>query len=88
MARRSLWWTAAYSLPVCQTCRNCIERVCRVFGVHSVSPAWELDKDMDEIYAQAEKLMEGRTGTFKIEARRSDKRFPLDSMEIGREVGH
>ena len=32
--------------------------------------------------------MEGRTGTFKIEARRSDKRFPLDSMEIGREVGH
>lgn len=68
--------------------QDCIERVCRVFGVHSVSPAWELDKDMDEIYAQAEKLIEGRTGTFKIEARRSDKRFPLDSMEIGREVGH
>ena len=44
--------------------QDCIERVCRVFGVHSVSPAWELDKDMDEIYAQAEKLKEGRTGTF------------------------
>ena len=71
-----------------QDMQDCIERVCRVFGVHSVSPAWELDKDMDAIYAQAAELMRGRTGTFKVEARRSDKHFPLDSMEIGREVGH
>ena len=66
----------------------CIERVRNVFGVHSVSPAWELDKDMDAIYQKAAELMAGRAGTFKVEARRSDKRFPLDSMEIGSEVGH
>ena len=66
----------------------CIERVRNVFGVHSVSPAWELDKDMDAIYQKAAELMAGRTGTFKVEARRSDKHFPLDSMEIGSEVGH
>ena len=66
----------------------CIERVRNVFGVHSVSPAWELGKDMDAIYQKAAELMAGRTGTFKVEARRSDKHFPLDSMEIGSEVGH
>lgn len=66
----------------------CIERVRNVFGVHSVSPAWELDKDMDAIYLKAAELMAGRTGTFKVEARRSDKRFPLDSMQIASEVGH
>ena len=66
----------------------CIERVRNVFGVHSVAPAWELDKDMDAIYQKAAELMAGRTGTFKVEARRSDKHFPLDSMEIGSEVGH
>lgn len=68
--------------------QDCIERVCRVFGVHSASPAWELDKDLPAIYAQAIELMRGRTGTFKVEARRSDKRFPLDSMELAREAGH
>ena len=67
---------------------DAIERVCRVFGVHSVSPAWEVDKDMDAIYQKAAEIMDGRTGSFKVNARRSDKHFPLDSMEIGREVGH
>ena len=32
-------------------------------------------------------MMEGLTGTFKVEARRSDKRYPMDSPQINAEVG-
>ena len=65
-----------------------IRRVCRVFGVHSVSPAVEMEKnDFQAICAQAAKMMENRSGTFKVLAKRSDKRYPLDSPAIMREAG-
>ena len=65
-----------------------IRRVSRVFGVHSVSPAVEMEKnDFEAICAQAAKMMENRTGTFKVLAKRSDKRYLLDSPAIMREAG-
>ena len=65
-----------------------IRRVSRVFGVHSVSPAVEMDKDnFEAVCAQAAKMMENRTGTFKVLAKRSDKRYPLESPAIMREAG-
>ena len=67
---------------------ECIRRVTRVFGVHSVCPAVRLDKaDFEAVCAQAAKMMDGLAGTFKVEARRSDKRYPLDSPQINAEVG-
>lgn len=67
---------------------ECMRRVKRVFGVHSVSPAIEMDKDnFEAICAQAAKMMQPLQGTFKVLARRSDKRYPLDSPAIMREAG-
>ena len=67
---------------------ECIRRVTRVFGIHSVSPAVEMEKDdFKAICAQAAKMMEPLSGTFKVLARRSDKRYPLDSPAIMREAG-
>lgn len=70
-----------------QDMAQCIERVCKVFGVHSVSPAVEMDKDYEAIAAQCVEMMRGKTGSFKVSARRSDKRFPMDSMVLQRELG-
>ena len=65
-----------------------IRRVSRVFGVHSVSPAIEMEKDSFEaICAQAARMMEKKTGTFKVLAKRSDKQYPMDSPTIMREAG-
>lgn len=67
---------------------ECIRRVTKVFGVHSVCPAVEMEKeDFSAICAQASAMMAGLTGTFKVYARRSDKRYPMDSGEINRELG-
>ena len=66
----------------------CIQRVTKVFGVHSVCPAMRLPKaDFEQVCAQAAEMMRGMTGTFKVDARRSDKRYPLDSPEINAKMG-
>ncbi|MEZ4357175.1 MAG: tRNA uracil 4-sulfurtransferase ThiI [Eubacteriales bacterium] len=64
----------------------------RVFGIHSVSVAVKTDKDMETICTKAlEELKEhiGKFGgkSFKVFAKRSDKRYPLKSLDIAREVG-
>jgi len=65
----------------------CARRVARVFGVHAVSPCVEVQKDWDAIRAAAEGMAQGRTGTFKVQARRSDKHFPMTSDDINRALG-
>lgn len=65
-------------------------RVGRVFGIARYSRALQVGKDMDEIKAQAPKYLEEQlrfAHTFKVEAKRSDKKFPLTSPEISAEVG-
>lgn len=59
----------------------------KVFGVHAVSPAIELTKDMEAIKQAAVDLMQSLQGTFKVQARRADKLFPLDSPQINALVG-
>ena len=68
---------------------ECIHRVTRVFGVHSVTPAIEMPKeDFDAICDQAIDMVKDLRGTFKVNARRSDKRYPLNSPAINEEVGY
>lgn len=69
-----------------------IDRVIKVFGIVSVSPAYKFDKDMDSIYEAAvkhinERIEEEGIKTFKVESRRGDKGFPMKSPEISRMVG-
>ena len=68
---------------------ECIDRVTKVFGVHSVSPAVEMPKeDFDAICDQAIEMVKGLKGTFKVNARRSDKRYPMNSPAINEEAGY
>ena len=68
---------------------ECIRRVTMVFGVHSVSPAVEMPKeDFDAVCAQAVEMVKDLKGTFKVNARRSDKRYPLNSPAINEEAGY
>ena len=68
---------------------ECIDRVTRVFGVHSVSPAVEMPKeDFDAVCSQAIEMVRDLKGTFKVNARRSDKRYPFNSPAINEEAGY
>lgn len=62
------------------------ERLRKVFGVHTLSVGVKVEADLDAIFAQILEISPDE-GTFKIETNRADKHFPLDSMEINRELG-
>ena len=67
-----------------------VERLSKVFGIAAFQRAAAVEKDMSAILSAAcdylkEPLSQIRT--FKVEAKRSDKDFPLTSPEISAEVG-
>ncbi len=66
---------------------ECVRRVRKVFGLYSVSPAIECEKDLDEIGRQCIEMMRGRSGSFKVFGKRSDKKFPMNSLELAAEIG-
>ena len=66
--------------------------ISNVFGVASISPAVESESNMEAIGVEAvsfmEKLCEERcVRTFKVEAKRADKQFPIKSPDIARQIG-
>ena len=69
-----------------------IHEISKVFGVASISPAVECESTMESIGEAAVKYMleaieERGIKTFKVEAKRADKNFPVKSPEIGRQIG-
>lgn len=67
-----------------------LDSASKVFGIVGISRCAVCEKDMDRIRETVRdyipQFLEGKR-SFKVVAKRSDKRFPLDSMEIGREIG-
>jgi thiamine biosynthesis protein ThiI len=64
------------------------DRVAHVFGVGNFAMAGRAPLDVDAIAARIlEDLGDREARTFRVSARRADKRFPLTSPEIEREVG-
>ncbi|MBE6536058.1 MAG: tRNA 4-thiouridine(8) synthase ThiI [Ruminococcaceae bacterium] len=62
----------------------------KVFGIVTVARAAVCEKNMEAIAALAKEyvpqFLDGKR-TFKVEAKRSDKAFALDSMQIAKEIG-
>ena len=64
------------------------ERIGRVFGVANFARAGRTSLDVDIIAREILRdLADRETDTFRVSARRADKRFPLTSPQIEREVG-
>jgi tRNA uracil 4-sulfurtransferase len=65
------------------------DKVRKVFGVIGVAEAEIVEKEMDKIGEVAILQMKQLAGvkTFKVESRRGDKKFPLQSLDISREIG-
>ena len=67
-----------------------LERVKLIFGIAAFSRACVCEKSMDDILEKSVEYLKDSLAnikTFKFEAKRSDKHFPLTSPEICREVG-
>lgn len=66
------------------------EKIAKVFGIAALSRACVCEKDFDDIKNKTCVYLEDElrdAKTFKVEAKRSDKKFPMASPEICRELG-
>ena len=72
--------------------QSIIREISKVFGVASISPATECESTMEDIGQAAveymmEAIQERGVKTFKVEAKRADKNFPVKSPDISRRIG-
>ena len=72
--------------------QEAIIRLQTIFGIASVSPVTKIDSSFDSIKETSVRMIEDlilRKGykTFKVEAKRADKSFPLNSPKICAELG-
>jgi len=71
---------------------DAISRLTKVFGIASVSPVHKIESNLEAIYEKAVELTKKITAgsgyrTFKVETNRANKKFPVKSMEVSRELG-
>ncbi|MDO6355893.1 tRNA uracil 4-sulfurtransferase ThiI [Caloramator sp. CAR-1] len=65
-----------------------IEKLRKVFGVLGVAEATVVEKDVEKICeAAVDHMKKINFKTFKVECKRQDKSFPLNSLELSKKVG-
>ena len=84
--------STVYVEPVDEFCDmdGMYEAAKKVFGIVGVNRAAVCEKNMESIMEMARAYLPEKLAgkkTFKVDAKRSDKRFPLKSPEISRDIG-
>lgn len=69
-----------------------MERLAKVFGIQSFSPSLKVTKDFAAVAQAAiammgEQLSDGEKKTFKVETKRQDHQFELDTFQMNRQLG-
>ena len=84
--------STVYVEPETEDCdlEGALEKIRCIFGFAKLSRAFVCHKEIGEMKKAAAKyiapLLAGAK-TFKVESKRADKRFPMTSLEISREIG-
>ena len=66
---------------------TCILKLKAVSGIHSVSLATCVETSVENIKSVAVSICKDKAGTFKVETKRVDKKFEIQSTEFSRIVG-
>ncbi len=70
-----------------------IGKLKKIFGINAICPMviiedTQFEHVTQEVIAYMDECYPDKNITFKVNARRSAKTYPMDSMEINREIGH
>jgi len=64
-----------------------LKKLNQVFGVHSYQIAYKIGTDLDSIKNLVVSVMSEKNGTFKVETKRANKNFPIQSTDFSRQLG-
>ena len=85
---RSLGPRVMVQLPDQLSDQTAAERAALIFGIQNFSLSYAVPRDIESIAREAIKRASGNPAkTFRVRTKREDKRYPMTSPEIDREVG-
>ena len=65
-----------------------IKRLKSIFGIYKFTIGYKIDNDMDSISSSSLELLKDKEfNTFKVITKRSNKSYPLNSMEVSKKIG-
>ena len=64
-----------------------LKKLNQVFGIHTYQVAYKVPSDIELIKDVIISTMKEKSGTFKVETKRSDKKFPIESIDFSRQLG-
>ena len=65
-----------------------LSRINNIFGIHEYVVAYKVDTDLEGIKENVLNVMKNiKFSTFKVETKRSDKSFPVPSLDFSRQLG-
>ncbi len=65
-----------------------ITKLTKIFGIHSIVMAYQSDNNIDNMKKNILEIVQSISfQSFKVETKRSDKKFPIPSMDFSREIG-
>lgn len=65
-----------------------LSKVNEVFGIHTYQVAYKVNSDVDTISSSCLEIMKNKKfNTFKVDTKRSDKDFPIQSTEFSSKIG-
>lgn len=67
-----------------------VNRLQKVFGIVAIIRAYVLSKDFETLKEEAKEVLRDElldATTFKVEAKRADKKYPMTSLELAMELG-
>ena len=65
-----------------------VNKLKKVFGIHSIVIAYECDNNIDTIKTNILEIIKNiNFQTFKVETKRSNKKFPIESMDFNNIIG-
>ena len=65
-----------------------LSRINNIFGIHEYVVAYKVDTDVEGIKENVLNIMKNiKFSTFKVETKRSDKSFPIPSLDFSRQLG-
>ena len=65
-----------------------LKKINNIFGIHEYLVAYKVDTNIDSIKNNILEILKKESfKTFKVETKRSDKRFPIQSLDFSRQIG-
>lgn len=64
-----------------------VDKLTKVFGLVSLSPALKMDTDQEAIENECKALAQTLSGTFRVNTKRADKKFPIKSDDFSAHIG-